>query len=321
MKEKTLVSQRKGRGRATHQIKGFLVRDNECIWMKAGVINYRICDHAYDCYHCPFDTGMRKAMGIDDRKDSKEIAPRWVEFLKQSYHGCERPCRHSLTGRIETPKICPHNYECYHCAYDQMLDEIDLVREPEPPTCKRVAGYRMANGYYYHMGHNWLRFEHGGRVRVGLDEFASCLFGPADHIELPQLGDKLKQHEVGWAFGRQSHRAAALSPVSGTVLAINHNVRNHPDVIPLDPYHEGWLMMLEPTAPKRNLKGLYFGLESDRWMEMEVQALLHLTGSEYEQLAATGGEPVSDLFATLPGIDWDVLTQTFLRTGCTTGEK
>ena len=319
MKEKNIAGKRKGRG--VRQIKGFQVRENECIWMKAGVINYRICDHAYDCYHCPFDTGMRKAMGIDNAEDSGKIAPRWVEFLKKNYHGSERPCRHALTGRIETPKICPHNYECYHCAYDQMLDEMDLVREPETPAYRRVAGYRMATGYYYHLGHNWLRFEHGGRVRVGLDEFASCLFGPADRIDLPQLGDKLQQHEVGWAFGRQGHRAAVLSPVSGTVLALNHNVRSHPDGIPLDPYHQGWLMMLEPTAPKRNLKGLYFGEESDRWMEMEVQALLQMFGSEYEKLAATGGEPVADLFGTLPGIDWDLLTHTFLRTERATGKK
>ncbi|MGB5424806.1 MAG: hypothetical protein WBN03_21745, partial [Desulfobacterales bacterium] len=67
---------------ATHsrprRIEGFEVLENECIWMKAGVINYRLCDHAYDCNNCPFDTGMRKAMGMDDNDDSKKIAPRWV---------------------------------------------------------------------------------------------------------------------------------------------------------------------------------------------------------------------------------------------------
>jgi len=321
MRQKSSIRSKKGFARGARQIKGFQVLENECIWMKAGVINYRICDHAYDCYHCPFDTGMRRAMGINAAEDSEEIAPRWVEFLQQNYHGAERPCRHALTGRIESPKLCPHNYECYHCAYDQALDDMDLVKDPEAPIYRRVAGYRMADGYYYHMGHNWLRFEHGGRVRIGLDDFAARLFGPADRIELPPLGEKLKQHEVGWAFGRQGHRAAVLSPVSGTVLALNHNVQTHPDVIHLDSYHLGWLMILEPATPRRNLKGLYFGEESERWMEMEVRALLRMVGHEYEQLAATGGEAVADLFGTLSGTDWDALTRTFLRTERTAKDK
>ncbi len=308
-----IKSSRAGKSKA-RKIEGFQVLENECIWMKAGVINYRICDHAYDCYHCPFDSAMRKAMGIDDGEDSKNIAPRWVEFLQQKYRGSQRPCRHALTGRVDMPKICPLNYECYHCSYDQILDDMDLADDPAAPVYRRVAGYRLAEGYYYHMGHNWVRFEHGGRMRVGLDDFALRLFGLPESIELPPLGENLRQNEVGWAFARGAQRAAVLSPAGGTVLAVNHTARNHPDVVHLDPYHQGWLMMLEPTFPKRDLKGLYYGNESDRWLESEVQALLQMIGSEYGQIATTGAEPVSDVFGTLPGMDWDVLARTFLRT-------
>jgi glycine cleavage system H lipoate-binding protein len=314
MSTRTKESSAAGRQRKGRQIKGFQVLENECIWMKAGVINYRMCDHAYDCYHCPFDTAMRKAMGIEDGEDSKKIAPRWVEFLQEKYHGSQRPCRHALTGRIDAPKICPLNYECYHCAYDQMLDEMDLAKDPEAPVTHRVAGYRMAEGYYYHMGHNWLRFEHGGRVRIGLDDFAVRLFGSPEKIELPPLGENLQQHKVGWTFSRAGHQAAVLSPASGTVLVVNQNVKNHPDIVHLDPYHQGWLMLLEPNFPKRDLKGLYYADESDKWMELEVEKLLQMVGADYEQLAATGAEPVADVFGTQPGMDWDVLSRTFLKT-------
>lgn len=296
------------------RIKGFQVLENECIWMKAGVINYRLCDHAYDCCHCPFDTAMRRAMGIDGGQDSKSIAPRWVEYLQQKYRGSQRPCRHSLTGRIDTPKICPLNYECYHCSYDQMLDDMEPADELAAPTYRRVSGYRLAEGYYYHMGHNWLRIEHGGRMRIGLDDFALRLFGSPESIELPPLGENLRQNEVGWAFGRTGHRAAVLSPASGTVLAVNHSAESHPDVVHLDPYHQGWLMMLEPTLPKRDLKGLYYGDECNRWMEQEVQSLLKTIGADYEQMAATGAEPLADVFGTVAGMDWDLLARTFLRT-------
>jgi hypothetical protein len=37
-------------------------------------------------------------------------------------------------------------------------------------------------------------------------------------------------------------------------------------------------------------------------------------GPEYEQLAATGGEPIDDVVGHFPEIGWDLLAQTFLRT-------
>ena len=304
----------KDKTKKSNRVIGFKVLENECIWMKGGVVNLRLCDQAYNCNSCAFDKGLRKAMKIGAAGDTRDIAPKWVEHLQKTYHGASRPCRHSLTGRIDAPKICSLNYECYHCAFDQMLDETDLAREPDAPAYHLASGYKMADGYYYHMGHSWIRFEHGGRVRVGLDDFAARLFGNLDTINLPPLGERLKQHRVGLTIARAKRKAAVLAPVSGIVLAVNHQAREHPEIAHEDPYREGWLMILEPYMPKRSLKGLYFGEESFRWMEKEVQKLMGMLGEDYEKLAATGGEPVGDVFGNFPELDWEVLVSRFLKT-------
>ena len=49
-------------------------------------------------------------------------------------------------------------------------------------------------------------------------------------------------------------------------------------------------------------------------MDQESRELMNLTGPEYEQLAATGGEPIRDVFGHFPEIGWDRLVRTFLRT-------
>ena len=310
MKGKANIAKKKTKKR----IVGFQVVEDECIWMKAGVVNFRLCDNAYDCNNCPFDKGIRRAMGLDKGFETKKHAPEWVKYLKKRYHGASRPCRHALTGRIEAPKICTLNYECYHCSFDQMLDQADLVRDTVVPRYKLASGYKLADGYYYHMGHSWARFEHGGRVKVGFDDFVIRLFGSMQSLILPPLGATLEQSEVGWTFGRDQHKAGVLSPVTGTVLAVNHKAQEHPEITHEDPYHEGWLFIMEPDMPKKNLKGFYFGEESFKWMEMEGQKLLSLIGPEYEKLAATGGEPIRDVFANFPDIGWGVLTEKFLRT-------
>ena len=298
------------------RVQGFDVVEDACIWMKAGVINFRTCDNDYDCNSCAFDMGMRKAMGMkQDESKTTKAADHWVEHLKKSHYGAARPCRHALTGRIDAPKICTLNYECYHCPFDQMLDEVDLTLELEAPRLTSASGYRMAKGYYYHMGHSWSRFEHGGRARIGIDDFSSRIFGSPHSLTLPPLGEKLKQNQVGWTFEKNGHEAAVLSPVTGVVLAVNHKAAEHPEIVHVDPYHEGWLFILEPVMPKRDLKGLYFGHESIQWMEHESNKLLSLMGPEYENLAATGAEPINDVLGAFPEIGWQVLVEAFLRTG------
>ena len=129
--------------------------------MKAGVINFRLCDNAYDCNNCPFDKAMQRAM--ESKHGSKDTSGRldWMEALRREYTGASRPCRHTLTGRFDAPKICTYNYECYHCPFDQMLDEQDLMQVAETPHYKLASGYKVADDYYYHMGHSWARIEHG----------------------------------------------------------------------------------------------------------------------------------------------------------------
>jgi len=293
---------------------GFQVVEDACIWMKAGVISFRECDNDYDCATCPFDKAMRRSMEKQAGGGDQKSAYSFAEQLKKRYDGARRPCRHALTGRVDAPKICTGNYECDHCAYDQMLDEMDLIDDIAMPMAHMVAGYQVADAYYYHAGHIWARFEHSGRTRVGFDDFLVKLFGAPNRIDLPPLGARVEQNAPGAAFFRDSHQAVALTPVGGRVLAVNQQVRAHPEIVHQDPYCKGWLFILEPDMPKRNLKQLLFGRQCDDWVEQEQQRLLAMIDPKYMGMAATGGQPVEDLFGSHPEIGWDRMVKAFLHT-------
>jgi hypothetical protein len=98
---------------------------DQCIWMKAGVVNFKTCENAFDCTSCTFD----KAIG--GKLSQKSTAPgRWREVMRQPH--LHKECRHMLTGRVIF-KLCSHNYECKDCAYDQHLYEYDQIQgEGEP---------------------------------------------------------------------------------------------------------------------------------------------------------------------------------------------
>ena len=80
-----------------------------------------------------------------------------------------------------------------------------------------------------------------------------------------------------------------------------------------DPYQEGWLFIVEPDAPLKNLRKLKFGAESIKWIKKENARLMDMLGPEYANLAATGGKPVKDFFGFNPEIGWDKLVKTFLK--------
>ena len=305
----TKVQKTSGKARAQKNIvKGFQVIEEECIWSKAGIVQLRLCDNVYDCRTCPFDRAMQKTVSAQSKKHGSG----WADNVKHIPGLTTIPCRHALTGRVTAAKVCVNNYECNHCAFDQMLDDQDMDFREKTAPCLKSSGYLLADEYYYHKGHTWARFEHGGRVKIGFDDFMVKLFGSPSKITLPPLGTNLKQGQAALSFSRSEQEAEVLSPVTGTVLAVNIRAQEHPEVVHNDPYNEGWLCVVETNMPKRNLKGLYFGKDSLEWTDRESQKLLRLMGPEYQNLAAAGGDPVDDIVTSFPEIGWDRLAETFL---------
>jgi glycine cleavage system H lipoate-binding protein len=293
---------------------GFYLLEDRCIWMKAGIINFRNCDYDNDCYNCPFDQAMRSAMGEKDTPERIEKQANWVIQLQERYQIAAKPCIHFKSGRIESPEECTGNYECYACNIHQMLYAEKQVQTIKKPKYTNVSGFQVADDYYHHLGHSWAHMEHDGRVRVGIDAFISKVFGPTDTINLPPVGAFLKQGEVGWVLTRNGHKAPMQSPLSGTLCAVNNRIKEQPEISNNDPYEEGWLFLLDPANLKLNLKGLYFGKECFEWMEKENQNLLEFLGPKYERLAATGGKPIADIYGHFPEMAWDMLVRTFLHT-------
>ena len=188
-----------------------------------------------------------------------------------------------------------------------------LPRPVSSKTYSSVLGCRMADDYYFHTGHSWLSLERGGRVKIGVDDFTVKVLGRPEGLEIPGRGAFLHQGRTGWHFRRGDHRANILSPVTGKIFDVNTKVLDQPQTISEDPYEKGWLIILEPVAFGNDLKRLLSGQQRLKWMEEETERLLQLLGEEYERLAATGGEIISDLFGHFPEIGWDRLVKSFFQ--------
>lgn len=57
----------------------FPVPEGACIWMQAGMLDYRLCERSFDCENCPLDQAMRGSRGTASWDEAADV-PDSVRF-------------------------------------------------------------------------------------------------------------------------------------------------------------------------------------------------------------------------------------------------
>ncbi len=96
--------------------------------------------------------------------------------------------------------------------------------------------------------HEWIDAEETP-ITIGITEHAQTLLGDLVFIELPEEGQTVKAgDELGVV---ESVKAASdfYAPISGTIVAVNHQVKEDPALVNHDAEGEGWLFKIEANNP------------------------------------------------------------------------
>ena len=94
--------------------------------------------------------------------------------------------------------------------------------------------------------------EEDGVVVIGISDFAQDALGDVVFVNLPGEGDEVT---AGEAFGDvESVKAVSdlVSPVSGTVCAVNEELLDEPEKLNSDPYG-AWLIKVENVSDTEEL--------------------------------------------------------------------
>ena len=103
----------------------------------------------------------------------------------------------------------------------------------------------------YSKDHEWMK-EEDGVVVIGISDFAQDALGDVVFVNLPGEGDEVT---AGEAFGDvESVKAVSdlVSPVSGTVCAVNEELLDEPEKLNSDPYG-AWLIKVENVSDTEEL--------------------------------------------------------------------
>ena len=99
----------------------------------------------------------------------------------------------------------------------------------------------------YSSDHEWVKEEAGGKVRVGVTDYAQDALGDVVYVAVPAVGSLVT---AGSSVGEvESTKSVSdiYAPVSGTVVEANDDLADAPQRINEDPYGEGWICVIEPS--------------------------------------------------------------------------
>ena len=192
-----------------------------------------------------------------------------------------------------------------------------VAAQPAPPrpVPTFVNGFHVPQNLLFHIGHTWALSESPNLVRVGMDDFASRVFGKIEKIALPQRGQWVRQGQKIVSMDRDGNSYEMLSPIEGTITDVNDAVVERPDLARKDPYGEGWLMKVNAPDPKTSFRNLLGGSLA-RWWTEEAAARLQrrMPGVLAGAMAQDGGLAVEDLTSTLSKGDRELLAHEFFLT-------
>ncbi len=95
--------------------------------------------------------------------------------------------------------------------------------------------------------HEWARLEADDTVVIGVTDYASKQLHEIVYVELPEAGGDAELMEVIGALESVKAVSDLNNPVGGTIIEVNDELLDSPELINESPYGEGWIAKLKPS--------------------------------------------------------------------------
>ncbi|MGA1341081.1 MAG: glycine cleavage system protein GcvH [Flavobacteriaceae bacterium] len=96
----------------------------------------------------------------------------------------------------------------------------------------------------YTKEHEWVRVE-GNTAIIGITAFAQGELGDIVYVEVDTLDEEVTQDQVFGTVEAVKTVSDLFSPLSGTVIELNPELADTPELVNSDPYGAGWMIKLD----------------------------------------------------------------------------
>lgn len=103
----------------------------------------------------------------------------------------------------------------------------------------------------YSKTHEWVRNEDGIYV-IGITDYAQHALGDVVFVNLPQEGDDVTSGESFCDVESVKAVSDVMSPVSGSICAVNEDLADSPELLNSDPYG-AWIIKVQDVSDTEEL--------------------------------------------------------------------
>ncbi len=121
----------------------------------------------------------------------------------------------------------------------------------------------------YHKEHTWVKVS-GKKATVGITFYAQESLGDIVYIDAPEIDSTVEAGSELTQIESTKATSSVISPVGGTVIEFNEELTDAPEIINEDPYHKGWIAVLE-IEDESDLDELMDAAEYEKYLEEEVK--------------------------------------------------
>ena len=100
----------------------------------------------------------------------------------------------------------------------------------------------------YAKTHEWIRSE-GETVTVGITDHAQQELTDIVYVEPPKVGASVTAAATAAVVESVKATSDIYSPISGIVTEVNEELSTNPALLNTDPFGQGWIYKLTPSAP------------------------------------------------------------------------
>jgi glycine cleavage system H protein len=121
--------------------------------------------------------------------------------------------------------------------------------------------------YKYTKEHEWIAVD-GTKGTVGITDYAQNSLGDIVFVDLPKVGDTLEAHKIFGSVESVKAVSDLYSPVSGTVTAVNEELKDAPEKINADA-NNTWMLKLD-VSNAAELDGLLAVADYEKFISEET---------------------------------------------------
>lgn len=119
----------------------------------------------------------------------------------------------------------------------------------------------------YHKEHTWVKVA-GKKATIGITEHAQEALGDIVYIDLPEIDTTIEANSEVAEIESTKATSSVISPVGGTVLEVNEDLSESPEIMNEEPYGKGWIAVIE-MADDSALEDLLDASEYENYLEEE----------------------------------------------------